>query len=67
LDCNVCLSNLFYFVYLRLLAFRQIYKVLGMEPLPAPKQWRLARKRRRESAEGAEDLAEEKKDKKEAQ
>jgi zinc finger RNA-binding protein len=47
-----------------LIAFRQIYKVLGMEPLPAPKQWRLARKRRRESAE-AEDLAEEKKDKKE--
>ena len=50
----------------RLIAFRQIFKVLGMEPLPPPKQWRLARKRRRESAEGAEDLAEEKKDKKEA-
>ncbi|CAH1107335.1 unnamed protein product [Psylliodes chrysocephalus] len=36
---------------LRLIAFRQIYKVLGMEPLPAPKNMfreRYARKRRAE-------------------
>lgn len=37
--------------FLRLIAFRQIHTVLGMEPLPAPKfqqrQWRFGRKRRR--------------------
>ena len=31
---------------LRMIAFRQIPKVLGIEALPAPKQWRAARKRR---------------------
>lgn len=38
---------------LRLLAFRQIHKVLGMDPLPAPKfggKARFARKRRRDSS-----------------
>jgi len=51
---------------LRLIAFRQIHKVLGMEQLPPPKQWRFARKRRRDSSNGeaGEDAAEEKKDKK---
>ena len=52
---------------LRMIAFRQIHKVLGIEPLPAPKVWRVARKRRRDSSTGeAEEAAEEKKDKKEA-
>lgn len=52
---------------LRMIAFRQIHKVLGIEPLPAPKQWRVTRKRRRDSSNGAEgEEAEEKKDKKEA-
>jgi len=41
--------------FLRLIAFRQIYKVLGMEQLPAPKfqqrPWRFARKRRRSANE----------------
>ncbi|KAG1666729.1 Zinc finger RNA-binding protein [Nymphon striatum] len=51
---------------LRLLAFRQIHKVLGMDPMPAPKfggKARFARKRRRDSTnnEGANG----KKDKKE--
>ncbi|XP_037922384.1 zinc finger RNA-binding protein 2 isoform X1 [Hermetia illucens] len=43
--------------FLRYIAFRQIYKVLGMDPLPAPKfqarPWRLHRKRRR-SGEGGD-------------
>ena len=52
---------------LRMIAFRQIHKVLGIEALPAPKQWRAARKRRRDSSTGeGEEAAEEKKDKKEA-
>ena len=50
---------------LRMIAFRQIPKVLGIEALPAPKQWRAARKRRRDSSTGeGEEAAEEKKDKK---
>ncbi|KAG5884874.1 hypothetical protein JTB14_025038 [Gonioctena quinquepunctata] len=39
---------------LRLIAYRQIYKVLGMDPLPAPKGFRrdrFARKRRRSGGE----------------
>ncbi|KAH8364187.1 hypothetical protein KR084_003484 [Drosophila pseudotakahashii] len=40
-------------LFLRYIAFRQIYKVLGMEPLPAMKfpmrPWRINRKRRRSS------------------
>jgi len=44
--------------FLRLFAFRQIYKVLGMEPLPAPKfqqrPWRFARKRRRSTNEAGD-------------
>ncbi|XP_016983936.1 zinc finger RNA-binding protein [Drosophila rhopaloa] len=40
-------------LFLRYIAFRQIYKVLGMEPLPAMKfpmrPWRVNRKRRRSS------------------
>ncbi|KAJ6633776.1 Zinc finger RNA-binding protein 2 [Pseudolycoriella hygida] len=44
--------------FLRLIAFRQIYKVLGMEPLPAPKfqqrPWRFARKRRRSTNEAGD-------------
>jgi len=52
---------------MRMIAFRQINKVLGIDALPAPKQWRVARKRRRDDADGAEgEEAEEKKDKKEA-
>jgi len=51
---------------LRMIAFRQINKVLGIEPLPAPKQWRITRKRRRDSSTGEGEEAEEKKDKKEA-
>jgi len=41
---------------LRLIAFRQVHKVLGIDPLPPPKQWRFARKRRRDSstADGGE-------------
>jgi len=53
---------------LRLIAFRQVHKVLGMEQLPPPKQWRFARKRRRDSSSGEVlegEAAEEKKDKKE--
>ena len=55
---------------LRLIAFRQIHKVLGMDPLPAPKGLRMRmtpRKRRRtdsETAGGEADVAGEKKDKK---
>ncbi|GAB0087950.1 zinc finger RNA-binding protein [Sergentomyia squamirostris] len=44
--------------FLRYIAFRQIHKVLGMDPLPQPKfvprQWRFNRKRRRSGTEGAE-------------
>ena len=43
-------------------------QVLGMEQLPPPKQWRFARKRRRDSSSGEVlegEAAEEKKDKKE--
>jgi len=53
---------------LRLIAFRQVHKVLGMDQLPPPKQWRFARKRRRDSSSGETgegEAGEEKKDKKE--
>uniref|UniRef100_A0A8W8HUS0 DZF domain-containing protein n=1 Tax=Magallana gigas TaxID=29159 RepID=A0A8W8HUS0_MAGGI len=54
---------------LRLIAFRQIHKVLGMDPLPAPKHLRQRmnpRKRRRtDSAPGEGEGEGEKKDKKE--
>ncbi|KAK3098799.1 hypothetical protein FSP39_023235 [Pinctada imbricata] len=54
---------------LRLIAFRQIHKVLGMDPLPTPKHLRQRmnpRKRRRaDSSTGEGDDAGEKKDKKE--
>ena len=51
---------------LRLITFRQVHKVLGMEALPPPKHFR-ARKRRRDSSTGdaGETAGEEKKDKKE--
>ncbi|XP_041763085.1 zinc finger RNA-binding protein 2 isoform X3 [Anopheles merus] len=44
-------------MFLRCIAFRQIYKVLGIEPLPPPKfagsrNWRFNRKRRRSGTEG---------------
>ena len=45
-----------------------LFQVLGMEQLPPPKQWRFARKRRRDSSSGEVldgEAAEEKKDKKE--
>ncbi|XP_053671806.1 zinc finger RNA-binding protein 2 [Anopheles nili] len=46
-------------MFLRCIAFRQIYKVLGIEPLPPPKfagnrNWRFNRKRRRSGAEANE-------------
>lgn len=50
---------------LRLLAFRQIHKVLGMESLPASKASARNRKRRREVSETGEGEGEGKKDKKE--
>lgn len=55
---------------LRLVAFRQIHKVLGMDPLPPPKFSRnpLNRKRRRDASSGEGDVADGadgKKDKKE--
>ena len=53
---------------LRLIAFRQIHKVLGIEALPPPKfgRGRFARKRRREDGDNTEaGEANEKKDKKE--
>uniref|UniRef100_H3AX55 Zinc finger RNA-binding protein n=1 Tax=Latimeria chalumnae TaxID=7897 RepID=H3AX55_LATCH len=52
---------------LRMLAFRQIYKVLGMEQLPPQKTRSSARnrKRRRDATEAAEGEGEGKKDKKE--
>ena len=52
---------------LRMIAFRQVHKVLGMEALPPPKHLRAARKRRRDSSNGdtGETPGEEKKDKKE--
>jgi zinc finger RNA-binding protein len=39
---------------LRLVAFRQIHKVLGMDPLPPPKftRGRFNRKRRRDNSSG---------------
>jgi zinc finger RNA-binding protein len=47
----------FLFVFqhaLRLIAFRQIHKVLGMDPLPPPKftRGRFNRKRRRDNSSG---------------
>ncbi|XP_030640401.1 zinc finger RNA-binding protein [Chanos chanos] len=50
---------------LRLLAFRQIHKVLGMESLPASKASARNRKRRRDGTETGEGEGEGKKDKKE--
>lgn len=52
---------------LRLLAFRQIHKVLGMEPLPASKASARNRKRRRDISDtgDGEGEGEGKKDKKE--
>uniref|UniRef100_A0A3Q4HPZ2 Zinc finger RNA binding protein 2 n=1 Tax=Neolamprologus brichardi TaxID=32507 RepID=A0A3Q4HPZ2_NEOBR len=50
---------------LRLLAFRQIHKVLGMESLPASKASARNRKRRRDVSETGEGEGEGKKDKKE--
>ncbi|XP_052865044.1 zinc finger RNA-binding protein 2 [Anopheles cruzii] len=57
-------------MFLRYIAFRQIYKVLGIEPLPPPKfagnrNWRFNRKRRRSGAEGNESEADSKMVKKE--
>lgn len=57
-------------MFLRFIAFRQIYKVLGMEPLPPPKfvgnrNWRFNRKRRRSGTEGADSEADGKMVKKE--
>ncbi|XP_055316547.1 zinc finger RNA-binding protein isoform X2 [Sitodiplosis mosellana] len=44
--------------FLRMIAFRQVYKVLGIELLPpqkfAVRQWRFGRKRRRSGTEGAD-------------
>lgn len=50
---------------LRLLAFRQIHKVLGMESLPVSKASARNRKRRRDVSESGEGEGEGKKDKKE--
>jgi zinc finger RNA-binding protein len=55
---------------LRLIAFRQIHKVLGMDPLPPPKftRGRFNRKRRRDNSSGEgndSEAGEGKKDKKE--
>lgn len=50
---------------LRLLAFRQIHKVLGMESLPVSKANARNRKRRRDVSESGEGEGEGKKDKKE--
>ncbi|XP_063147047.1 zinc finger RNA-binding protein 2 [Candoia aspera] len=52
---------------LRMLAFRQIHKVLGMEPLPFPKNrpGTFSRKRRRDTDEEAQSEGDRKKDKKE--
>uniref|UniRef100_A0A8C6T4H1 Zinc finger RNA-binding protein n=1 Tax=Neogobius melanostomus TaxID=47308 RepID=A0A8C6T4H1_9GOBI len=50
---------------LRLLAFRQIHKVLGMESLPASKAGARNRKRRRDNSDTGEGEGEGKKDKKE--
>uniref|UniRef100_A0A8K9Y161 Zinc finger RNA-binding protein n=1 Tax=Oncorhynchus mykiss TaxID=8022 RepID=A0A8K9Y161_ONCMY len=50
---------------LRLLAFRQIHKVLGMDSLPASKASARNRKRRRDGSETGEGEGEGKKDKKE--
>ena len=61
-------SVLFLQFALRLLAFRQIYKVLGMDPLPQmnPRfNIRNSRKRRRDNSEGTDSFeGEGKKDKK---
>lgn len=49
---------IYYYYYfqhaLRLIAFRQIHKVLGMDPLPPPKftRGRFNRKRRRDNSSG---------------
>lgn len=50
---------------LRLVAFRQIHRVLGMEPLPASKAAARNRKRRRDGSDSGEGEGEGKKDKKE--
>lgn len=56
------LSSLWFQHALRLLAFRQIHKVLGMDSLPASKASARNRKRRRDGSETGE--GEVKKDKK---
>lgn len=58
--CFLCLQHA-----LRLLAFRQIHKVLGMESLPVSKESARNRKRRRDLSETGEREGEGKKDKKE--
>lgn len=50
---------------LRLLAFRQIHKILGMEPLPTSKASTRNRKRRLDGSNTGEGEGEGKKDKKE--
>lgn len=59
------LSSLWFQHALRLLAFRQIHKVLGMDSLPASKASARNRKRRRDGSETGEGEGEGKKDKKE--
>lgn len=65
LKCSFCVSIQF---ALRLLAFRQIHKVLGMDPLPQinPRfNIRNSRKRRRDNSDGTDSFeGEGKKDKK---
>jgi zinc finger RNA-binding protein len=56
--------------YLRFISFRQIHKVLGMDPLPTPKfqgprPWRFNRKRRRSGTENADSEGDGKMSKKE--
>lgn len=58
--CFLCFQHA-----LRLLAFRQIHKVLGMESLPASKASARNRKRRRDGSDTGEGEGEGKKDKKE--
>lgn len=50
---------------LRLLAFRQVHKILGMEPLPTSKASTRNRKRRLDGSNAGEGEGEGKKDKKE--
>lgn len=67
-DENVKMFSVFLQFALRLLAFRQIHKVLGMDPLPQmnPRfNIRNSRKRRRDNSDGTDSFeGEGKKDKK---